>query len=89
MDLDDLLSRQHGLVARRQLLELERDRFQHGNGRCVTRCDVGAVDVLRDGKRWTGTWSRSSPNAPTTYTGADGKPLTFATGPVWVLLARG
>ncbi|MCD2193383.1 DUF3048 domain-containing protein [Actinomycetospora endophytica] len=49
----------------------------------------GAVDVLRDGKRWTGTWSRPDPNSPTSYTGADGKPLTFATGPVWVLLARG
>jgi hypothetical protein len=49
----------------------------------------GAVDVLRDGKRWTGIWSRPDPGAPTTYTGADGKPLTFAPGPVWVLLARG
>jgi hypothetical protein len=49
----------------------------------------GAVDVLRDGKRWTGTWSRPDPGAPTTYTGTDGKPLTFAPGPVWVLLARG
>jgi hypothetical protein len=49
----------------------------------------GAVDVLRDGKRWTGTWSRPDPNSPTTFTGADGKPLTFAPGPVWVLLARG
>ncbi len=48
----------------------------------------GPVDVLRDGKRWTGTWSRPSPNDPTTFTGADGKPLTFASGPVWVLLAR-
>jgi hypothetical protein len=49
----------------------------------------GAVDVLRDGKRWTGTWSRATPDAPTTFTGPDGKPLTFAPGPVWVLLARG
>jgi hypothetical protein len=49
----------------------------------------GAVDVLRDGKRWTGTWSRPTPADPTTYTGPDGKPLTLAPGPVWVLLARG
>ncbi|HEY2222754.1 DUF3048 domain-containing protein [Actinomycetospora sp.] len=48
----------------------------------------GPVDVLRDGKRWTGTWSRPAPTAPTTFTGADGRPMTFATGPVWVLLAR-
>ena len=49
----------------------------------------GPVDVLRDGKRWSGTWSRPAPDAPTTFTGADGAPLTFAPGPVWVLLARG
>ncbi|NMO93981.1 DUF3048 domain-containing protein [Actinomycetospora sp. TBRC 11914] len=48
----------------------------------------GPVDVLRDGKRWTGTWSRATPNDPTTFSAADGKPLTFAPGPVWVLLAR-
>jgi hypothetical protein len=46
----------------------------------------GAVDVLRDGTRFTGTWSRASPTDPTTFTGADGAPLTFAPGPVWVLL---
>lgn len=49
----------------------------------------GPVDVLRDGKRYSGTWSRPEPNAPTTFTGGDGRPLAFAPGPVWVLLARG
>jgi hypothetical protein len=48
----------------------------------------GPVEVFRDGKRWPGTWSRAAPGDPTTYTGTDGRPLTFAPGPVWVLLVR-
>ncbi len=48
----------------------------------------GPVEVLRDGKRYPGTWSRPAPGSPTTFTGAGGKPLTFAPGPVWVLLVR-
>ena len=47
---------------------------------------LGPVDVLRDGRRLSGTWSRSSPDAPTSFTTADGAPLPFAAGPVWVLL---
>ncbi|NYD38586.1 DUF3048 domain-containing protein [Actinomycetospora corticicola] len=46
----------------------------------------GPVDVLRDGRRSTGTWSRAAPADPTAFTAADGTPLTFAPGPVWVLL---
>ena len=49
---------------------------------------AGPVEVFRDGKRYPGTWSRSAPGASTTYTGDGGKPLTFAPGPVWVLLVR-
>ncbi len=48
----------------------------------------GPVDVYRDGRRWSGTWSRAAPGDPTTYTGPGGAPLTFAAGPVWVLLVR-
>jgi hypothetical protein len=48
----------------------------------------GPVDVLRDGRRWSGTWARAAPADPTTFTGADGRPMTFAPGPVWVLLVR-
>jgi len=47
---------------------------------------AGAAVVLRDGQAFAGTWSRPSPDAPTTFTRPDGTPLTFATGPVWVLL---
>lgn len=47
---------------------------------------AGAAVVLRDGQAFDGTWSRPSPDAPTTFTRPDGTSLTFATGPVWVLL---
>ena len=48
----------------------------------------GPVEVFRDGKRYPGTWSRLAAGDPTTYTGAGGRRLTFAPGPVWVLLVR-
>ncbi len=47
---------------------------------------TGATIVLRDGQAFDGTWSRPSQDAPTTFTRPDGAPLTFAPGPVWVLL---
>lgn len=49
---------------------------------------VGAGDavVLRDGLVFTGYWSRPTPDALTTFTLPDGSPLTFAPGPVWVVL---
>lgn len=52
----------------------------------VTLVGRGKADVLRDGKVWHGTWSRSGATAPTVFS-AGGRRLTFApTGPVWVLL---
>jgi Protein of unknown function (DUF3048) C-terminal domain len=42
--------------------------------------------VLRDGLAFTGSWSRPAPDAVTTFTLPDGSPLTFAPGPVWVVL---
>ncbi|HET9254716.1 MAG TPA: DUF3048 domain-containing protein [Pseudonocardiaceae bacterium] len=49
---------------------------------------VGSGDavVLRDGLAFAGRWSRPSAEAITTFTLSDGSPLTFAPGPVWVLL---
>lgn len=47
---------------------------------------AGAVVVLRDGLAFTGNWSRPAPDAVTTFTLPDGSPLTFAPGPVWVVL---
>lgn len=49
---------------------------------------VGSGDavVLRDGQAFSGNWSRRTPDAVTTYTLPDGSALTFAPGPVWVVL---
>ncbi|MGH3844810.1 MAG: DUF3048 domain-containing protein [Pseudonocardiaceae bacterium] len=49
---------------------------------------VGSGDavVLRDGLAFSGTWSRPTPEALTTFTLQDGSPLVFAPGPVWVVL---
>jgi len=49
----------------------------------------GSAVVLRSGRAWTVHWSRPSAGAGTTFTTASGKPMTFAPGQVWVVLAAG
>lgn len=46
----------------------------------------GRALVLRDGRKFTGTWSRPSLRAPTRFHTAAGLDLPLARGPVWVLL---
>ena len=48
----------------------------------------GTTLVLRDGRAWSGHWSRPTANGGTTFTTASGQPMTFAPGQVWVVLAR-
>jgi hypothetical protein len=47
----------------------------------------GTVSIFRNGKRIDGTWSRASDTSPTTFTGADGKPIALNPGGTWVVLA--
>ncbi|MFD0686340.1 DUF3048 domain-containing protein [Actinomadura fibrosa] len=49
---------------------------------------TGRALVLRDGKAFDARWSRPSENQGTTYTAADGTPITFAPGQVWVVLVN-
>jgi len=49
----------------------------------------GRVVVLRNGRAYTGHWSRPHKDVGTTFTTASGRPLTFAPGQVWVVLAYG
>jgi hypothetical protein len=49
----------------------------------------GTAVVLRNGKAYHARWSRPSANGSTTYTTDSGKPMTFARGPVWIVLAYG
>jgi Protein of unknown function (DUF3048) N-terminal domain/Protein of unknown function (DUF3048) C-terminal domain len=48
----------------------------------------GTTLVLRDGRAWAGHWSRPAADGGTTFTTASGQPMTFAPGPVWVVLTR-
>jgi DUF3048 family protein len=47
---------------------------------------TGTGVVLRDGKAYAIRWSRPDADGGTTFTTAAGQPMTFARGPVWVLL---
>ncbi|KAB2341070.1 DUF3048 domain-containing protein [Actinomadura rudentiformis] len=49
---------------------------------------TGRALVLRDGKAYDAKWSRPSEEKGTTFTTADGKPMTFAPGQVWVALVN-
>ena len=52
--------------------------YSTGSGRAV---------VLRDGKAWQAHWSRPHGSDGTTFTTGSGQRMTFARGPVWVVLA--
>ncbi|MCX5389283.1 DUF3048 domain-containing protein [Streptomyces sp. NBC_00094] len=47
----------------------------------------GSALVLRDGRSYEARWSRPSTASGTTFTTPDGKPLAFAPGQTWVVLA--
>ncbi len=48
----------------------------------------GGAIVLRDGKSYQARWSRPAANGGTTFTTDTGAPMTFAPGPVWIVLTR-
>jgi DUF3048 family protein len=48
---------------------------------------TGTGLVLRDGRAYDIRWSRADADGGTTFTTASGQPMTFARGPVWVVLA--
>jgi hypothetical protein len=52
----------------------------------ATTVGSGRAYVLRDGRRFTGTWTRPVLSAPTRYKTVAGLDLPLARGPVWVLL---
>jgi hypothetical protein len=49
----------------------------------------GTALVLRGGKAYHARWSRPSAHANTRFTTSAGKRMTFARGPVWIVLAYG
>ena len=48
---------------------------------------AGTAVVLRDGKSYAIRWSRPDADGGTTFTTTSGQAMTFARGPVWVVLA--
>jgi hypothetical protein len=46
----------------------------------------GTALVLRDGIAYHARWSRPQADGGTTFTTASGQPMTFAKGPVWIVL---
>jgi len=55
----------------------------------ATTVGSGTAVVLRNGKAYHARWSRPSADGGTTFTTDSGKPMTFARGPVWIVLAYG
>ncbi|MEV7324865.1 DUF3048 domain-containing protein [Streptomyces sp. NPDC093970] len=49
---------------------------------------TGKAEVLRDGRSYEAVWNRRTATDGTTFTAADGSPLPFATGQVWVVFAK-
>ena len=66
-----------------------RDRFLEYGSRppYAESTGSGTALVLRDGKAWTAHWSRPTANGGTTFTTTGGRPMTFAPGQVWTVLA--
>jgi hypothetical protein len=52
----------------------------------VRTVGTGKATVLREGKTYSGTWSRPAANAGTRLRTASGAALPLADGPVWILL---
>jgi DUF3048 family protein len=48
----------------------------------------GTATVLRDGRAFAARWSRPTAGAGTTYTTADGAPLPFAPGQLWIVFRK-
>lgn len=50
---------------------------------------AGKAIVLRDGRAYQARWSRPSADGGTAFRTAGGQPMTFARGPVWIILTKG
>jgi hypothetical protein len=48
----------------------------------------GRAVVLRDGRAYDVKWSRPNAASGTTFTTADGRPMTFGRGQIWTVFAR-
>jgi hypothetical protein len=73
-----------------QYVDIHPSRFRDRGGSISPYTETvgaGTALVLRDGRSYDARWSRPAAMSGTSFTTADGRPLTFARGQVWVLLA--
>ena len=72
-----------------QYTKIRTSRFLEAGARPPYAQSTGAGTglVLRGGQAYAVRWSRPDADGGTTFTTASGQPMTFARGPVWVVLA--
>jgi hypothetical protein len=72
-----------------QYTKVRTSRFVEAGARPPYAESTGAGTglVLRGGQAYAVRWSRPDADGGTTFTTASGQPMTFARGPVWVVLA--
>ena len=72
-----------------QYTKVRTSRFLEAGARPPYAQSTGAGTglVLRGGQAYAVRWSRPDADGGTTFTTASGQPMTFARGPVWVVLA--
>ena len=72
-----------------QYTKVRTSRFLEAGARPPYAQSTGAGTglVLRGGQAYAIRWSRPDADGGTTFTTASGQPMTFARGPVWVVLA--
>jgi len=72
-----------------QYTTVDTSRFTEYGSRAPYAHTTGSGDalVLRDGKAFQARWSRPAADGGTTFSTVSGQPMTFAPGPVWVVLA--
>lgn len=74
-----------------QYVEVQASAFHDklGNTSPLSRTvGSGTALVLRNGRSYDARWNRAASSGGTTFTTADGAPLAFAPGPVWVVFAK-
>ncbi|MEU1121714.1 MULTISPECIES: DUF3048 domain-containing protein [unclassified Streptomyces] len=73
-----------------QYVTMRASRFKDFKGAVTPYIETvgsGRALVLRDGRSYPTRWSRPTATAGTTFTRADGAPMPFAPGQVWVVYA--
>jgi DUF3048 family protein len=92
MDGSPAMSTEHGQLSSPtvviQYTKVRTSRFLEQGARppYAVSTGSGTAVMLRDGKAYRGHWSRPTADGGTTFTTASGQPMTFARGPVWIVL---